>query len=354
MQSLDRLEDNHELALPARLRRVDELGGLGGELALGERLVDPADMVLHRLGGLGRLGQAGLVDFAQQTLAPLFLAEGDRGLEREELAHLRHVDAIAIRVPDLRRGRGDDNLARVRTGEDAQDGLTQGGAADDGVVDADQGVALGDCAVGDVVDVRGHLHAALFLRDEGAQLDVLVGHLLPARPVGEDESVEQGLIELARGLRREDVALDRGAPAAPQLLHQAVPGNLGRVGDVGEDRALEVAADFLDDAVGEGRAQRLALGVDVRVVAAGEVDALERAMLLRAGGQDGLDGDAAVGLDHEGAAGLDLAHLGLVRADDGHERGALGGDRDGLFGAHPPAGADAVGVAEHEAIAIAD
>ena len=47
-------------------------------------------------------------------------------------------------------------------------------------------------------------------------------------------------------------------------------------------------------------------------------------------------------------------HVFLIHADDGHQRNALGGHGNKVFGPSIPARADAIGVADDEAIAVAD
>ena len=178
--------------------------------------------------------------------------------------------------------------------------------------------------------------------------------LFAARPAAEDELVDEGFVEHAGALGVDELLPDLRAAAFAELFHQAVPGDLRRVRDVGEDRVVVVVADLRDDVVGEGRAEGLAFGVDFRVVAAREVDALEGAVAGLAGRVEGLDRMTAVGLHDQRAARGQLMHVFLVHADDGHQRDALGGHRDEVFGAGVPARADAVGVADDEAVAVAD
>ena len=113
-----------------------------------------------------------------------------RGLEGNELAHFRHVDAVAIGVTDLRSGGADDDLFRIGAGEDFENRFFQRGAAHNGVIDDDEVVVLLHHAVGDIVDVGNELLATFFLGDEGAHLDVLVGNLFATGPVFQDEGID--------------------------------------------------------------------------------------------------------------------------------------------------------------------
>jgi len=112
-----------------------------------------------------------------------------------------------------------------------------------------------------------------------------------------------GLVELPGPLRFNQLPADLRAAAEAELLHQAVPGDLRRVRDVGEDRVLMVVLDQRQDLVGERGPERLALGVDLGVVAAREVDPLEGAVPAFARRVHYLDRVAAVRLHDEGVAG---------------------------------------------------
>ena len=87
-------------------------------------------------------------------MAP-FAQQRDGSFERDEFADFCHIDPVAIRIADLGGGTGDDDAARVGPSEDFKNRLFQGGAADDGVIEAHEDVFGTDLAVGDVVDVTG-------------------------------------------------------------------------------------------------------------------------------------------------------------------------------------------------------
>ena len=183
---------------------------------------------------------------------------------------------------------------------------------------ASERVAVADGTVGDVVDVRSHLHAVLLLRDERAQLDVFVGDLLAARPTTQHEFVDEGLVEFPGALGVDELIADLRAATLSEFFHQAVPGDFRRVRDVGEDCVIVVVANLCDNVVGEGGAEGFALGVDFRVVAAREVDALEGAGAGLAGGVEGFDRMTAVGLHDQCRARRQLMHVFLIHSDDGH------------------------------------
>ena len=70
----------------------------------------------------------------------------------------------------------------------------------------------------------------------------------------------------------------RAARQVLDLLDQADVGGLRGVRDEAEDRVVDVVLEGLEHARGHGATERLSLAVDVRVVAAAEVDPLERAL----------------------------------------------------------------------------
>ncbi len=196
--------------------------------------------------------------------------------------------------------------------------------------------------------------AHVFLADEGAQLDVLGDDLLAARPVVGDEFVEQGLGDLALGGGLEDAFFHLGAALLAQAVHEAEPGDLGGVGDEAEDGVAPVVIDGLEHLVGEAAAEGLALAVDVEVVAAREVDALEGARGAGQGGGELGGGDATVALHHDHMAGRHLLHLRGGEVEDGLQRGALGSEGDDLVVLEIKRGADAGGIARDEGVAVAD
>ena len=116
---------------------------------------------------------------------------------------------------------------------------------------------------------------------------------------------------------------------------------------------VQVVVHGLEDGLREGRAEGLALPVDVRVVRAGEVDALEDAAALLGFGAHALEGDLAGRGDEHRDAGLELPHVLGAAVEGGLDGRAFGGDRDGAVHDAVEAGADAVLVPHGEAPAVA-
>ena len=125
----------------------------------------------------------------------MLLDQGDCGLEGDEVAQFRHVDSIAVRIPDLRSSGSDDDFPGIGASQDAQDGPFQRGTADDGVVNGDEDVFRPYGSVRKVVYVGDELGAAFFLRDKGTHLDVLVRDFFTARPAFQDGAVQHFFIQ---------------------------------------------------------------------------------------------------------------------------------------------------------------
>jgi len=170
-------------------------------------------------------------------------------------------------------------------------------------------------------------------------------------------TVEERVEIAARGGSRLDLlpeALDvAGAGEVVDFLHEAHVGGLGRVRDEAEDGVVHVVIDRLQHPRGERAPERLALAVDLRIVAAAEVDPFERALpeLDRVG--ERLVLDAPVALHDENVSGAHRLHAVRRHVEDVGERGPLGGDRHHLIVDVEDAGADAGGIAADERVAVA-
>ena len=117
---------------------------------------------------------------------------------------------------------------------------------------------------------------------------------------------------------------------------------------------VDLPVHGIEDAPGEVAAERLAFLIDVRVVAAAEVDALEGALPLGRRGEHLLERDAAVRLHDEGVAGREFLHVRGTNAEDRGQGRALARHGDRLGGLEPECGADAIAVAQYEGVAVAD
>ena len=122
---------------------------------------------------------AATIDVSEEALRSAVFVERDGSTESNELVHVRHVNAVVVGVSDLRRGTDDHNAFGMQAVEDADDALSQSGAANNAVVNHDEVVHAGtDAAVGDIIDVCRQIVTRISLGDEGAHFDVFPRHLL--------------------------------------------------------------------------------------------------------------------------------------------------------------------------------
>ena len=202
-------------------------------------------MVHHLVERLAHLGQAALVHIVDDVLLLGLLQERDRRLEGHQVAQLGHVDAVAVRVTDLRGAAHHHDPLRFKPVQHAQDALAQRGAAHDAVIDHHEVVHPGAHGpVGDVVDVGHQVVARIIARDEGAQLGVLDGHLLAPHLGGKDGSERHG-VRLGAQLQ-DALFLDR-VQVFLQAILQAVEGHLCGIGDEGEHRVFQVMVHGIQD-----------------------------------------------------------------------------------------------------------
>ena len=327
------------------------------DFLVGERRVNGLHRVAHFALFLPELLFAGVVGFPDDVGHAALAQQRNGGLEGDEFAQLGHVDAIAVRIADLRRGGAHDDALRIRAREDAQQAFLQRGAADDGVIDDDEIVLRSDDTVRDVVAAGDERVTPGLLRDEGAHLDVLQRDFLRAGPVSQHEIVELFLVlrvKVAVLEHFEQRFLHGVAPRFAQAVQKAEVGRLRRVRDETEHRVLEIVVDRLHHLRHELFAKRLALFVDGGVVAAAEVDALKRAGHERTHRRELLQARTAIRLDHHDVGRGQFVDFRLIHAKDRHQGHALAGDDEDLVVLVVVARADAAGVAHHKEVSIAN
>ncbi len=220
---------------------------------------------------------AGFVRVLQHTLHATLLEQGHGRLECDEVSHARHVDAVAVGVADLGRARRHNDSLGLKTVQDAKDALLQSGAAHDAVVDHHQVVDAGSHgAVGDVVHVGHQVVSRAVFGDEGAQFRVLDGNFIDARAL-----IQDGLDFLVVRVCTE--AFDAGNFARVKVLFQPldqpVKRRFGGVGNEARDRVIQIVFHGFQHTRDDAAPECFSFVVDVLVVAAREVDALEAAGL---------------------------------------------------------------------------
>ena len=152
-----------------------------------EWLVDGAHRINLLLLWLGKFCPASLVGLLDEVFHLAIFQKLDCRTEHAELFQSCHIDAVIIRIADLRGTGYDNNLLRMQTVEDAQDALLQGSTAHNTVVDDDEIIHIRlDASVGYIIHVARQVVAAVALGDEGTELDILPCYLLRADEVAEN------------------------------------------------------------------------------------------------------------------------------------------------------------------------
>mmetsp|Transcript_47755 Transcript_47755/g.139256 ORF Transcript_47755/g.139256 Transcript_47755/m.139256 type:complete len:699 (+) Transcript_47755:2968-5064(+) len=369
VQRIHGVEEDANLGLAVAWR--DLLDDLGGDLLHGERLVDAGDVVceIPAAQGLRELRAASLVHLGEDVPHAALLQQGDRGLERRQVAELGHVDAVNIGVPNLRAAGQHEDALGSEPVQGPQDGVLQRVAPDDGVVECHEHVLAGlDGAVVHVVSMHREVLAGGVLLDECADLGVLVDDLLSADLQLADAA--HGLFDLldiagagalAVGLPACEQFLDQACPSTVHfhegLLVEAVEGQLRGVRDEGQHsvrQRVPLGLQHLHQRQQQEAAQLLALAIDAGVVASGKVDPFEGALLQRLRREHALELPMAAALDDESLARRQGFHHVLADVEHGLDQGRLAGDADDLIVGEVEGRADAARIAENEAVAVAE
>ena len=237
------LEDDREFG--THVIRAQPSGDRRRELRIGKFVVDRAHAVRHRLRRALEFAFRVFIAAFEEAEPAAFAQQVDGGLEGDELLQAGHVDAVAVRIPDRRRGRGDDDLLRIEPVEDRQDRVFERVAADDRVVQRHKRVGAGpDQPVSHIIDVHVELPAAGGVGDEGAEFRVLDRNLSEAH------------------------GMSRVAGDAVQRIQQPVEADLRGVRNVREQRVCEVTIHLFQHGRHELPPERPPLAVDLRIVRA--------------------------------------------------------------------------------------
>ena len=184
-QALDTLE--YELDRSGHALRAKHLYYLLVDFLDGEWLVDGTHRVHLLLLRLGKFCLACLVGLLDEVLHLALFQKLDGRTEHAELFQSCHIDAVIIRIADLRGTGYDYNLLRMQTVEDAEDTLLQGSTAHNTVVDDNEIIHIRlDASVGYIIHVARQVVAAVALGDEGTELDILPCNLLRTDEIAEN------------------------------------------------------------------------------------------------------------------------------------------------------------------------
>ena len=146
-----------------------------------------------------------------------------------------------------------------------------------------------------------------------------------------------------------------GAPAAVNFVNEPVEGDFSGVRDEGKNGVFEVISNRFKHLAAKRGAEGFALGVDFRVVATGEINALKGAVALGLrGGDDFLNVRGAVAFDNDGMPRCEFVYAFARSVKDRHEGGALGGDGKNLVVVQIITGADAMRIAQDKSVTVAD
>ncbi|HBE97487.1 MAG TPA: hypothetical protein DDW68_09985 [Verrucomicrobiales bacterium] len=101
MKVINGLIKHFDFTVPIDILGIHDCGNLLRNFIVGEVSVEP----LHRIDSFFRrlfeLGNAILVNAFDQARPSRAFQQIDRGLKGDKLAHLRHVDAVTIRITNL-------------------------------------------------------------------------------------------------------------------------------------------------------------------------------------------------------------------------------------------------------------
>ena len=177
VQSLQTLE--YELDWGLHTLWTKHLHNLLVDFLCGEWLVDGTHWVHLLLLWFLQLSLASLVGLLDEVFHLAVFQKLDSSTEHAELFQSRHVDAVIIRITNLRRTRYHYYLLRMQAVENTENTLLQGCTTHDTIVDDDEVIYMWlDASVGYIIYVTCQVVAAVALSDEGTQLDILPSNFL--------------------------------------------------------------------------------------------------------------------------------------------------------------------------------
>ena len=176
-QTLDALE--HELDRSSHAFRTEDLYYLLVDFLGAEWLVDGAYRIDLLLLWLCQFCLASLIGLLDKVFHLALFQKLDCRTEHAELFQSCHIDAVIIRITDLRGTGNHYNLLRMQTVEDAENTLLQGSTTHDTIIDNDKIIHIRlDASVGYIIHMARQVVTAVALGDEGTELDILPCYLL--------------------------------------------------------------------------------------------------------------------------------------------------------------------------------
>ena len=176
-QALDALE--YELDRSGHALWAKHLNNLLVDFLGAEWLVDGAYRIDLLLLWLCQFCLASLIGLLDKVFHLALFQKLDSSTEHAELFQSCHIDAVVIRISDLRGTGNHYNLLRMQTVEDAENTLLQGSTTHDTIIDNDKIIHIRlDASVGYIIHVARQVVTAVALGDEGTEFDILPCYLL--------------------------------------------------------------------------------------------------------------------------------------------------------------------------------
>ena len=247
-------------------------------LFIRKRRVNGLDMVHRFLPRQIQLRLAKLVGFLDHIVHSPLLQKRDSRLERNKIAQLGHIDAVTVRITDLRRGRHDDDFFRSQTIQNPQDALPQGRTPYNRIVDSHQRIRIRpNLPVCDIIDMAYQIVPLVVAGNESPHLGILDHDLLHPGPERQylPEFFPIRLMVQSRNLLGF-LLLGIGVNRIP---HPGIS-HLGRIGNRSEHAVLQIVIYRLQNGRHQQSSQLLALLVNLGIGSPGEIDMLERTRRL--------------------------------------------------------------------------
>ena len=188
--------------------------------------------------------------------------------------------------------------------------------------------------------------------DKGSKPLVFVGNFLGAKPAVK-RSLQVGAGSGSLFDPSPELFYPAGASQPVDLLHQPDVRGFSRVRDVAEHGIPQFIAQRLQHTRSQVVTQGLALLIDRRVIAAAEIDPLERALPQRQRAGKRPMVDLAVALNDQGVGGGDRLDVAGINVKDVGQGRSFRGDGDDLVVEVEKPRANAGRIPAHERIAVA-
>ena len=205
---------------------------------------------------------------------PLF-QKLDGSFESDKFAHLRHIDAVIVRITNLWRRRYNHDLLRTKTVENADDTLLQGSTTHNAIVDNHEIVDTGNqTSVRDVIYVGSQVIPTVSLGNECTELNIFDGNFFTADTAGKNDLQ---LFHIGMMPQCRNLPYFLFIQIVIQPLQHSVEGNFGRIRDKGKYSMVQVVINGFQNIRNQFFSQEFPFFIDIYIAATGEVNTFERA-----------------------------------------------------------------------------